>query len=238
MADYFQVKNQNIFNPPANTSLGNASNQFNDVYVQNDLVLGNVTVTGTNTCGNGTTASLAVTVLPLPAVTLTLSPFLDTICLSAPGVALSGGMPAGGTYTGLGVINGNFYASQAGVGTHQIIYYNNPVNCLNCGCENSDTAYIVVDACTGINEMANIQSLRVYPNPSTNVFFIEAALSKNENVRIEIVDVIGQTIFVSEENAAVGIFKKQINSEKFAKGIYVVSVKTNEGISVQRIVKE
>jgi hypothetical protein len=46
MADYFQVKNQNIFNPPANTSLGNATNQFNDVYVQNDLVLGNVTVTG------------------------------------------------------------------------------------------------------------------------------------------------------------------------------------------------
>jgi hypothetical protein len=46
MADYFQVKNQNIFNPPANTSLGNATNQFNDVYVENDLVLGNVTVTG------------------------------------------------------------------------------------------------------------------------------------------------------------------------------------------------
>ena len=47
MADYYQLKNQNIFNPPANTSLGNATNQFNDVYVQNDLVLGNVTVTGT-----------------------------------------------------------------------------------------------------------------------------------------------------------------------------------------------
>ena len=46
MADYYQLKNQNIFNPPANTSLGNATNQFNDVYVQNDLVLGNVTVTG------------------------------------------------------------------------------------------------------------------------------------------------------------------------------------------------
>jgi hypothetical protein len=46
MADYYQLKNQNIFNPPANTSLGNASNQFDDVYVQNDLVLGNTTVTG------------------------------------------------------------------------------------------------------------------------------------------------------------------------------------------------
>jgi hypothetical protein len=46
MADYYQVKNQNIFNPPANTSLGNATNQFDDVYIQNDLVLGNTTVTG------------------------------------------------------------------------------------------------------------------------------------------------------------------------------------------------
>ena len=46
MADYYQVKNQNIFNPPANTSLGNVTNQFDDVYVQNDLILGNTTVTG------------------------------------------------------------------------------------------------------------------------------------------------------------------------------------------------
>jgi len=47
MADYYQVKNQNIFNPPANTSLGNATNQFNNVYIENDLVLGNVIVTPT-----------------------------------------------------------------------------------------------------------------------------------------------------------------------------------------------
>ena len=46
MADYYQLKNQNIFNPPANTSLGNTSNQFANAFVQNDLILGNVTVTG------------------------------------------------------------------------------------------------------------------------------------------------------------------------------------------------
>jgi|694.fasta_scaffold01024_11 hypothetical protein len=46
MADYYQLKNQNIFNPPANTSLGNTSNQFGNAFVQNDLILGNVTVTG------------------------------------------------------------------------------------------------------------------------------------------------------------------------------------------------
>ena len=45
MADYYQVKNQNIFTPPANISLGNTSNQYSNVYVQNNLVVGNVTVT-------------------------------------------------------------------------------------------------------------------------------------------------------------------------------------------------
>ena len=95
-----------------------------------------------------------------------------------------------------------------------------------------------MDACTGINEMANNNSLRVYPNPTTNAFFIEAGLSKNENVRIEIVDVIGQTVFVSDENAAVGTFKKQIHTENFSKGVYFVSFKTKQGSRVQKIVVE
>ena len=45
MADYYQLKNSSIFNPPANTNLGNSSNQFGNVFVQNNLNLGNVTVT-------------------------------------------------------------------------------------------------------------------------------------------------------------------------------------------------
>jgi hypothetical protein len=45
MADYYQLKNSSIFNPPANTNLGNSTNQFGNVFVQNNLNLGNVTVT-------------------------------------------------------------------------------------------------------------------------------------------------------------------------------------------------
>ena len=46
MSDYYQLKNQNIFNPPPNTDMGNVDSQFNTMYVQNALVLGNVSVTG------------------------------------------------------------------------------------------------------------------------------------------------------------------------------------------------
>jgi hypothetical protein len=45
MADYFQIKNQSILNPPANTNLGNSTNQYSNVYVQSNLILSNTTFT-------------------------------------------------------------------------------------------------------------------------------------------------------------------------------------------------
>jgi hypothetical protein len=45
MADYFNIRNQSILNPPANTSLGNSTNQYSNVYVQSNLVVANTVFT-------------------------------------------------------------------------------------------------------------------------------------------------------------------------------------------------
>ncbi len=46
MAEYFQLKNESIYNPPVSTNLGNATNQFGNVFVADSLNLGSTTVTG------------------------------------------------------------------------------------------------------------------------------------------------------------------------------------------------
>jgi hypothetical protein len=51
----------------------------------------------------------------------TLDAFQD-VCASDPAFALSGGFPAGGTYSGPGVTAGQFNPATAGVGTHTITY--------------------------------------------------------------------------------------------------------------------
>ena len=208
------------------------ANTQNPTY--NYVAAGTYTVALTVTSNNGCprTITQQVTVHPLPIVTLNLN--VDTLCLDILAVTLTGGLPAGGTYTGPGIQNGQFYVQLSGVGTHQIIYTYSDAN----GCVNADSALLVVDACTGINEKGNTHTMRVYPNPANDYFTIETLLNKNEKVQIEVLDILGKIVFTSEENAKVGLFKKQINSGKFANGIYVVSVKTTEGISVQRIVKE
>ena len=92
--------------------------------------------TDSNSCGN--IDSISVVVNPLP--TVSLAP-LASVCINAASVTLSGGMPAGGTYSGVGVSNGAFDPAVAGVGTHAIIYtYTDP----QTNCTAADTAEVVV----------------------------------------------------------------------------------------------
>jgi hypothetical protein len=88
--------------------------------------------------GNGCsdTAMQTITVNPLPTVTLS-NP--STVCLNASPIALSGGAPAGGTYSGPGVSNGMFNPLAVGTGSHTIWY-----TATSGGCSNTDSATIVV----------------------------------------------------------------------------------------------
>ncbi|MCB0482796.1 MAG: hypothetical protein KDC83_15310, partial [Flavobacteriales bacterium] len=88
-----------------------------------------VTATDGNSCSKND--SITVTVNPLPTVSLT--PF-NSVCINAPSFALSGGSPAGGSYSGNGVASNQFSPATAGVGAHTITYFFTDVN--SC----SDTA--------------------------------------------------------------------------------------------------
>ncbi|HRY31941.1 MAG TPA: hypothetical protein P5531_03135 [Bacteroidales bacterium] len=118
-----------------------------------------ISVYASNAMGNSGTLSLAVGILPLPAVTLNLPP--DTLCLNWPPLTLTGGNPPGGTYTGPGVSNGQFDPAGAGTGTHTITYTFTATN----GCSASDTTFFNVAVCTGITDTKPETHVRAVPNP-------------------------------------------------------------------------
>src|SRR5437868_4240611 len=100
---------------------------------------GTFVITYTYTDANGCTNSdnTSVTVNPLPVVTI--SP-LAAMCISASPVALSG-TPAGGTFTGVGVVGNNFDPSVSGAGTFVVTYTYTDAN----GCTNSDNTSVTVN---------------------------------------------------------------------------------------------
>lgn len=77
------------------------------------------TVTGTSVNGCVGTSTIAVNLFTQPSVSF--SP-LSPVCVTTNSFALTGGSPAGGTYSGPGVSAGVFDPAIAGIGTHTISY--------------------------------------------------------------------------------------------------------------------
>jgi hypothetical protein len=97
----------------------------------------------TTGCSNSCTYTIAVNSFPLVTC-----PGNQVVCIAASPFTLTGGTPAGGTYSGAGVSGGQFDPSAAGVGPHTITYsYTDPIK----DCSNSCTFIITVNALPNLN---------------------------------------------------------------------------------------
>lgn len=183
-----------------------------------------VVVTDANGCNGYDT--IAVTINSLPVVVGSAA--MNTVCLDDATINLFGS-PTGGTWTGPGVFGNTFEPDTAGTGMHNLIYsYTDSL-----GCTGYDTIQIDVQLCLATNETTS-GNLYVYPNPNNGDFTLVMNESSPE-VNIEITDVQGRVVFVSrDENTPAG-FAKQIVLGDISTGIYLMHVKTGDGVNVYRI---
>ncbi|WP_430405507.1 PKD domain-containing protein [Fluviicola sp.] len=186
------------------------------------------TYTVTNTIAASGSCPMAddtysVTVNALPTVALGN---FSQVCVYNPAFALTGGTPAGGSYSGTGVSGGNFNPSTAGLGTKTITYAYTDAN----GCANTATNSIVVDACLGLgdNEIATVS---VYPNPTDGKLTLSNVV---ENTSFNIVSVSGQVVL----NGVVSNTANTIDLSSFENGIYVLQLTQEQGLQTIRIVKK
>lgn len=92
----------------------------------------------------------------------------------------------------------------------------------------------------GINEFSQQKiNLRCYPNPSNSKINIEYSLDLESNLTIKIFDNFGRQInCLNKPNESWGNHSYQINTSKFANGIYFVQVLTNEKCFSTKFIKE
>jgi hypothetical protein len=63
-----------------------------------------------------------------------------------------------------------------------------------------------------------------YPNPTSNEFFYSFATDRNEDIRIEILDMLGRVVKVQNFNVSVGKNNQMINISDLTAGTYNVRV--------------
>ncbi len=103
-----------------------------------------------------------------------------------------------------------------------------------------DTCQVYLDSInlncttTNINEQTLENSLKVYPNPTSNdIIYFELNATENSTKSLTIVNAIGQEIIRKETTIISGKNTQTINISSLAKGIYTLNL-NNKGTTISR----
>jgi len=181
---------------------------------------GTVTVKGTNTCGNGTAATLNVTMNAIPG---------------APVVTVSGNVLTSSAASGnQWYYSGNAIAGATGQSytvTHNTGYYWCVVTTNGCSSPVSNKVWVVV---TGMQELQN-SNFSVYPVPNDGRFTVSITSPVQEVFSIEVYNQLGARIFELGDVTVNGTFEKQLDLRPVSNGIYSVVFLNSEHKVVKKV---
>jgi len=235
-----------VWTIPAGATIVSGANTNTVILNFSDTALsGEISVYGTNTCGNGTVSpSYPITVNPLPLIPGTpagpdsvcynhtpstdyvttgannATSYLWTITPAAAGVISGNGLTA--------TVLWNIWAGNASIS----------VRGSNDFCEGplSESLNVYVDNCQGISEKTvAIFSVSVYPNPSNGLFTIELNSDKNIIAGLSIRNLMGKTLWTEKNIRLNGRILKTLDLNNLMNGVYFVYLECNEGLVIKKI---
>ena len=92
-------------------------------------------------------------------------------------------------------------------------------------------------ACTNVGlEVFNLEGLKIYPNPSSDIFNIEFSSIRKQTLNIRIYNSLGKNILEDHLNDFSGSYNQKFNLKYSAKGVYFLEITTNQGIINKKLI--
>jgi Secretion system C-terminal sorting domain len=87
--------------------------------------------------------------------------------------------------------------------------------------------------------MGNAYNVNLYPNPvNYGVLTISYQLNDNSYVQFKIIDCMGREVLIlNDEHKPPGIYKEQINTDNFARGVYLFIANINGSLQAIKFIK-
>jgi hypothetical protein len=98
---------------------------------------------------------------------------------------------------------------------------------------------IVVNTITGINELSDVSTISVQPNPFSENTTLSFELGKSQEIKITLTDMIGKEIIISDMTYEAGKHNIFIDSEKMnlSKGVYIVKFSSEKNSASVKFIK-
>ena len=86
------------------------------------------------------------------------------------------------------------------------------------------------------SENSTIENLTIYPNPSWDVFNISFISEERQNLKVRLVNLIGEQLISEDLKQFIGEYTKQIDLTNKAKGIYFLEIETDDGVINKKLI--
>ena len=105
------------------------------------------------------------------------------------------------------------------------------------GCQNSDLINVTFVQCNApMVSHSTGNKFSVYPNPAHDLLNISISNVKNENVKVELCDILGNKVYTSTEKSTIG-YKSDINLTSLPSGVYLLKVQYLNEVKTIKVVK-
>jgi hypothetical protein len=81
-----------------------------------------------------------------------------------------------------------------------------------------------------------INNLAVYPNPSRDIFNVSFISEDAQDLKVRIINVVGEVIISEDLDQFIGEYTKQIDLASYIKGIYFLEITTNNGVVNKKLI--
>lgn len=95
---------------------------------------------------------------------------------------------------------------------------------------------LVDDPSAAIEEVAGLSGVSVYPNPANSAANVAIELTNDAAVAINVTDLSGKVVFVSDLGTVNGTQNVQVNTSALTSGVYMVNVTVDGAVSTQKLV--
>jgi hypothetical protein len=86
------------------------------------------------------------------------------------------------------------------------------------------------------SENSSIGNLTIYPNPSRDIFNITFTTNDKQDLRVRILNVIGEEVYKEDLQQFIGEYVKSINLEQYNKAIYFLEIETDDGVINKKLI--
>ena len=164
------------------------------------------------------------------SVTLNLG--VDTICNDIPQFTLTGGFPAGGTFSGIGIVSNVFDPASVRPGTYDVTY---SVYDSASQCQVSAYDTVTIENCAGISNVASLASVDVYPNPNDGNFDL-VINGEMDDFTIEILTTDGRKVLALPHEYAYDKYVRHFDLNPVARGVYIIRLTTAHNAILRKLV--